>query len=153
MLTEAPRCLKIPGGAETTLAAPGDSWKSHNLCGRKENPGAPRHIRSLGWPPVSLYRVINYMMSHKPAYDWHLPAAFAGLGSDNALVELDRLVNPILDGRASPFVEAFVEVGLLRQESLRDFVEGLKPIVVDDGEKRLAVLPSNELRITYAIDF
>jgi len=46
-----------------------------------------------------------------------------------------------------------VEVGLLRQESVRDFLTVLKPVVIADGEKRLAVFPSNDLRITYAIDF
>src|SRR5262245_21565142 len=58
----------------------------------------------------------------------HLLASLAGLGIDNAQVELDGPEVPILDGSASPFVEAFVEVGLLRQESVRDFLTVLKPV-------------------------
>ena len=83
----------------------------------------------------------------------HLLAAFAGLGIDNALVELDGPEVPILDGSATPFVQAFLEAGLRRQESLRYFLSVLKPVVVAEGEKRLAIFPSNDFRITYAIDF
>ena len=83
----------------------------------------------------------------------HLLAALAGLGIDNARVELDGPEIPILDGSAAPFVEVFQEVGLLRQESLRNFLTVVQPVGVAEGEKRLAVFPSNDLKITYAIDF
>jgi len=83
----------------------------------------------------------------------HLLAAFAGLAIDNARAELDGPEVPILDGSAFPFVEAFQEVGLLRQDSPRSFLTILKPVMVGDGDKRLAVFPSNDFRITYAIDF
>jgi UDP-3-O-[3-hydroxymyristoyl] N-acetylglucosamine deacetylase len=83
----------------------------------------------------------------------HLLAALTGLGIDNARVELDGPEVPILDGSAVPFVEAFLEAGLVRQESFRNFLTVLKPVSVTEGEKRLAIFPSNDLRITYAIDF
>jgi len=139
--------------------------------------GKPVSLRVLPAPPNSGIKFIRTDQNHHPiparaeclgdtrlsttltrngiqvATVEHLLASLAGLGIDNAQVELDGPEIPILDGSASPFVEAFVEVGLLRQESLRDFLTVLKPIVVADGEKRLAIFPSNDLRITYAIDF
>ncbi|HEV8375100.1 MAG TPA: UDP-3-O-acyl-N-acetylglucosamine deacetylase [Candidatus Polarisedimenticolia bacterium] len=83
----------------------------------------------------------------------HLLAALAGLGIDNARIEVDGPEVPILDGSASPFVDAILEVGLLRQETPRRFLTVLRPVSVSDADKRLVIFPSNEFRVTYAIDF
>ena len=37
----------------------------------------------------------------------HLLSAFVGMGIDNAIVELDNLELPILDGSAQPFMDLF----------------------------------------------
>ena len=83
----------------------------------------------------------------------HILAAIAGVGIDNVRLELDGSEVPILDGSALPFVEALLETGLHRQESRRQFLTVLKPVSVTEGDKRLVIFPSNDLRITYAIDF
>jgi UDP-3-O-[3-hydroxymyristoyl] N-acetylglucosamine deacetylase len=83
----------------------------------------------------------------------HLLAALAGVGVDNARIEVDGPEVPILDGSASPFVEALLEVGLLRQEAPRRFLTILRPVSVSDADKRLVIFPSNEFRVSYAIDF
>ena len=53
----------------------------------------------------------------------HLMAAFAGMGLDNVLVELDGEEVPIMDGSAAPFVELITRAGLLRQMAPRTYLK------------------------------
>ena len=72
----------------------------------------------------------------------HLMAAFAGLGVDNVVVELDGPELPIMDGSAEPFVELIDLAGLCAQGAPRRVIEIVRPIVVADGDKRAALLPA-----------
>jgi UDP-3-O-[3-hydroxymyristoyl] N-acetylglucosamine deacetylase len=83
----------------------------------------------------------------------HLLAAIAGLNIDNVRVELDGPEVPIVDGSAAPFVSALLEAESLPQKAPRRYLTVLRPIVVAEGDKRIAVFPSNDSRTTYAIDF
>lgn len=83
----------------------------------------------------------------------HLLSALAGLEVDNALVEIDNLELPILDGSALPFVKAIREAGLRPQRARRVYAKVLKSLQVVDGVKRIAVHPADALRVSYAIDF
>ena len=51
----------------------------------------------------------------------HVLAALRGLGVDNALIEIDSVEVPIMDGSAAPFVEAIDEVGLTELDAPRRF--------------------------------
>src|ERR1700692_722352 len=55
----------------------------------------------------------------------HVLSAFVGMGVDNAIVELDNLELPILDGSALPIVEMLQRVGLRREKRLRPDLRGL----------------------------
>jgi UDP-3-O-[3-hydroxymyristoyl] N-acetylglucosamine deacetylase len=83
----------------------------------------------------------------------HLLSALAGLEVDNAIVEIDNLELPILDGSARPFVELITQAGIRRQRARRNFVKILKPVEVIDGMKRIIVYPADSLRVTYRISF
>jgi UDP-3-O-[3-hydroxymyristoyl] N-acetylglucosamine deacetylase len=83
----------------------------------------------------------------------HLLAACAGLGLDNALIEIDGPEIPIMDGSAEPFVFLIECAGLKAQEAPRRVIEILKPVAVADGDKRARLVPSAEARVTVAIDF
>ena len=69
----------------------------------------------------------------------HLMSAFAGLGVDNAFVDLDAAEVPILDGSASPFVFLIQSVGIEEQPVAKRFIRVKRPIEVRDrdasGEK------------------
>ena len=52
----------------------------------------------------------------------HLLSAFIGTGIDNAIVELDNLELPILDGSARPFVEMIRSAGIRKQRRLRTYM-------------------------------
>lgn len=65
----------------------------------------------------------------------HLLSALAGLEVDNALVEIDNLELPILDGSAEPFVELIAQAGIRRQRAKRSFVKILRPVGVKTDSK------------------
>ena len=83
----------------------------------------------------------------------HLLSAFIGLGVDNAIVELDNLELPILDGSAQPFVDMALRSGLKHQRRKRAYLKILKEVEVRDGDKFIAVYPANGYSVSYLIDF
>ena len=83
----------------------------------------------------------------------HLMAAFFGLGIDNARVELDGPEVPIMDGSAAPFVFLLKSVGFKEQNNPRRFIVIREPLEISDGGRSIALLPCNELKISYTIDF
>jgi len=83
----------------------------------------------------------------------HLLAAFAGLGIDNIVVELDGAEAPVLDGSAGPFVRLIADAGVQNQEKPRPMLKVLRPVIVREGNKQLAIWPSEMPSISYFIDF
>lgn len=86
----------------------------------------------------------------------HLLAALAGMGVDNARIEIDGPELPLLDGSAKLWVEAIASVGLVSQSVPRDeeHIGSLNsPIWVYEGDAFVAALPAPETRFTYGIDF
>lgn len=83
----------------------------------------------------------------------HLLSALHGLGIDNAAIEVDGPEIPILDGSARPFVDLLLAAGRKKLQALRRYLTLERPITIQQGERAILALPSNELRITYAIDF
>ncbi len=83
----------------------------------------------------------------------HVLSAFVGMGVDNAIIELDNLELPILDGSALPIVEMVQQVGLRRQKRSRQYLRVLKPVQVSDGEKFLGLYPAENFSVCYTINF
>jgi UDP-3-O-[3-hydroxymyristoyl] N-acetylglucosamine deacetylase len=83
----------------------------------------------------------------------HLLAALAGLGVDNAIVELSQAEVPIMDGSAAPFVYLIQEAGIRSLGVARTRMRILRPVSVADGDKSIAVFPSDEFRVSYTISF
>ncbi len=83
----------------------------------------------------------------------HLMAAFFGLGIDNAIVDLDGGEVPIMDGSAAPFVFLIKSGGIREQNSPKKFIVIKKAFKVVDGNRSVAIYPSNELKVSYTIDF
>lgn len=83
----------------------------------------------------------------------HLLAALAGLGVDNARIEVDGPEIPLLDGSAQEWVNAIASVGVMPQSSDRLVPPLTEPIWVRHNDAFVAALPSPELRFTYGIDF
>jgi UDP-3-O-[3-hydroxymyristoyl] N-acetylglucosamine deacetylase len=83
----------------------------------------------------------------------HLMAAFAALGVSNAVVEVDGPELPILDGSALQFVQLLDRAGFRRQEAPVRYIEILKPIRVQEGDKSAALLPCDRYEMRFEIDF
>ena len=83
----------------------------------------------------------------------HLLSAFIGMGVDNAIVELDNLELPILDGSALPFVEMITRVGLRQQRRKRTYLRILRPYEMREGNKFIGVYPAERYSVSYAINF
>ncbi|HMF90283.1 MAG TPA: UDP-3-O-acyl-N-acetylglucosamine deacetylase [Candidatus Angelobacter sp.] len=83
----------------------------------------------------------------------HLLSAFIGIGLDNAIVELDNLEVPILDGSAKPFVDLLLEAGLKQQRRKRSYLKILREIEVREGNKFIAAYPADGYTVAYSINF
>ncbi|MEZ9198998.1 MULTISPECIES: UDP-3-O-acyl-N-acetylglucosamine deacetylase [unclassified Shewanella] len=83
----------------------------------------------------------------------HLFAALAGLGIDNAIIEVDAPEIPIMDGSASPFVFLLQSVGIQEQAAAKKYIKITKPIRVEDGDKWAELKPFKGFRVDFAIDF
>src|SRR5262245_52876337 len=71
----------------------------------------------------------------------HLLSAFAGLGIDNAFVDLSAPEVPIMDGSAGPFVFLLQSAGIEEQPAPKRFIRVLKPVRAEEGEKWAELLP------------
>lgn len=83
----------------------------------------------------------------------HLMAAFAMLGVDNALVEVDGPEMPIMDGSSAPFVRILDRAGLRPQEAPRRYIEILEAVEVVEGDKRAALTPADGFEVAFEISF
>jgi UDP-3-O-[3-hydroxymyristoyl] N-acetylglucosamine deacetylase len=83
----------------------------------------------------------------------HLLSAFAGLGLDNAYVELSAEEVPIMDGSAGPFVFLLQSAGIAEQAAPKRFVRVLKSLQVEDGDKWARFEPYNGYKLNFEIEF
>ena len=83
----------------------------------------------------------------------HLLSALAGLGIDNALIELDGPEVPIMDGSARPFVFMIQSAGIQEQNDTKKFIRIKKTIEVRQDEKWAKIEPFDGFKVAFTIDF
>lgn len=83
----------------------------------------------------------------------HLMSAFAGLGIDNAYVDLTAPEVPIMDGSAGPFVFLIQSAGIAEQNAPKRFIRIKQAIAVEDGDKWARFEPFEGFKVTFEIDF
>jgi UDP-3-O-[3-hydroxymyristoyl] N-acetylglucosamine deacetylase len=83
----------------------------------------------------------------------HLLSAIAGLGIDNAIVEVSAAEVPIMDGSAGPFVFLLQSAGIAEQGVPKRFVRVLKPVEVRDGDKWARFDPYDGFKVNFEIEF
>lgn len=83
----------------------------------------------------------------------HLLAAFAGLGVDNAYVDVDGPEVPIMDGSAAPFVFLIQCAGVTEQKLPRRWLRIRKPVSVAKGDKKVSFLPDDCFRVSFFLDY
>ncbi len=83
----------------------------------------------------------------------HLMAAFAGLGIDNAIVDVTAAEVPIMDGSAGPFVFLLQSAGIEEQSAAKKFICIKKPVRIEDGDKWVSLEPWDGFKVSFSIDF
>lgn len=83
----------------------------------------------------------------------HLLSALAGLGIDNAYIDLNAPEVPIMDGSAGPFVFLIQSAGIQEQNAPKRFIRIKKPITVEDGDKWVRFEPFDGFKVSFTIDF
>ena len=83
----------------------------------------------------------------------HLLSAMAGLGIDNAYVDLSAPEVPIMDGSAGPFVFLLQSAGIEEQDAAKRFIRIKKPIRVESGDKWARFEPFDGFKVGFSIDF
>jgi UDP-3-O-[3-hydroxymyristoyl] N-acetylglucosamine deacetylase len=83
----------------------------------------------------------------------HLLSAMAGLGVDNAYVDVTAPEIPIMDGSAAPFVFLLQSAGLVEQHAPKKFIRVKREVTVTDGDKSAKFLPLEGFKISFGIDF
>ncbi len=83
----------------------------------------------------------------------HLLSAFAGLGIDNAYVDVSAPEVPIMDGSAGPFVFLIQSAGVEEQNAAKKFIRIKRTVVAEDGDKRAEFTPFDGFKVSFSIDF
>ncbi len=83
----------------------------------------------------------------------HLLSALAGLGIDNAYVDVSAPEVPIMDGSAGPFVFLIQSAGVEEQNAAKRFIRIKRPIRVQDGDKWASFEPYEGFKVGFTIDF
>ena len=83
----------------------------------------------------------------------HLLSAMAGLGIDNAYIDVTAAEVPIMDGSAGPFVFLIQSAGIEEQNAAKRFIRIKKSVVVKDGDKWARFDPFEGFKVSFNIDF
>ncbi len=83
----------------------------------------------------------------------HLLSAMAGLGIDNACIDLSASEVPIMDGSAGPFVFLLQSAGIAEQDAPKRFIRIKQPVLVEEGDKWARFEPFDGFKVGFSIDF
>src|SRR5690554_5736060 len=82
----------------------------------------------------------------------HLLSAMAGLGIDNAIIEVSAQEVPIMDGSSGPFVFLLQSAGIVEQDVPKRFIRIKRKIEIKDGDKSATFIPYNGFKVSFEID-
>ncbi|MBV53060.1 MAG: UDP-3-O-[3-hydroxymyristoyl] N-acetylglucosamine deacetylase [Coxiellaceae bacterium] len=83
----------------------------------------------------------------------HLLSALAGVGIDNAYVDLTAPEVPIMDGSSAPFVFLLQSAGIQEQSALKQFIKIKRQVIISDGDKKVSIAPYNGFKVSFSIQF
>ncbi len=112
-----------------------------------EIPAAPQYVARVSYATTLMRQGVMIATVE------HLLAALAGSHIDNCIIEVDSLEVPILDGSAEPFVELIERAGTAVLEAPRQFFRVLKPVEVEEGNRRMSISPAPNFSVSCLIEF
>jgi UDP-3-O-[3-hydroxymyristoyl] N-acetylglucosamine deacetylase len=122
---------------------------------RTDLPGAPSvkaHALNVNDTRMST-RIEDAKTGASVATVEHLMAAFAGLGIDNAYVDLNAIEVPIMDGSAAPFVFLMHSAGIEEQAAAKKYIRVKKDIELQDKDKLVRLSPYEGYKLKFTIAF
>jgi UDP-3-O-[3-hydroxymyristoyl] N-acetylglucosamine deacetylase len=112
-----------------------------------EIPAAPEHVAHVSYATTLMKSGVMIATVE------HLLSALMGCGVDNAIIEIDSVEAPILDGSSSPWVGLIEGVGVVELHAPRAYLRALKRVEVREKNRVMSIEPADEFRITCLIDF
>ncbi len=83
----------------------------------------------------------------------HLMAVLYAFGIDSLIIELNGNEIPIMDGSASPFVQAILRAGIKLLPEKKKIIKILKPFIIKEKEASVSFYPDSDFKITYCIEY
>ena len=114
------------------------------------NPAIPAHALNVG--NTQMATVIEKDGARVSTIE-HLMSAFAGLGIDNAFVDVSAEEVPIMDGSAGTFVFLLQSAGIVEQAAAKKYLRVLKRVEVEKGDRQVSLEPFNGFKIRLSIEF
>ena len=114
------------------------------------SPDIPAHAENVGETMLGTTLVMG---DARVSTVEHLLSAFAGLGIDNACVEVSAPEVPIMDGSAGPFVFLLQSAGIEEQRTPKRFIRIKKTLRVEDGDKWAQFDPFDGFKVNFEIEF
>jgi UDP-3-O-[3-hydroxymyristoyl] N-acetylglucosamine deacetylase len=114
------------------------------------NPAIPAH--ALNVSNTTMATVIEKDGARVSTVE-HLMSAFAGLGIDNAFVDVSGEEVPIMDGSAGTFVFLLQSAGIEEQAAAKRYVRILEPVEIEQGDRKVRLEPFNGFKVALAIEF
>jgi UDP-3-O-[3-hydroxymyristoyl] N-acetylglucosamine deacetylase len=114
------------------------------------NPAVPAH--ALNVTNTTMATVIEKNGARVSTVE-HLMSAFAGLGIDNAFVDVSAEEVPIMDGSAGTFVFLIQSAGIEEQAAAKRYVRILKRVGIEDGDKKVRLEPFDGFKVGFSIEF
>src|SRR5262245_55891091 len=112
-----------------------------------EIPASPEHVAHVSYATTLMKSGVMIATVE------HLLSALMGCGVDNAIIEIDSVEAPILDGSSGPWVELIERAGIVELEAPRAYLRVLKRVEVSEKDRVMSIEPDDEFRITCLIDF
>src|SRR5262245_19369473 len=112
-----------------------------------EIPASPEHVAHVSYATTLMKSGVMIATVE------HLLSALMGLGVDNAIIEVDSLEVPILDGSSKGWVDLIERAGIVKLQATRAYLRVLNGIEVREKDRVMSIEPAGEFRITCVIDF
>lgn len=112
-----------------------------------EIPASPEHVAHVSYATTLMKSGVMIATVE------HLLSALMGCGVDNAMIEIDSVEAPILDGSSRPWVGLIEGVGVVELHAPRAYLRALKRVEVREKNRVMSIEPADEFRVTCLIDF
>ncbi len=147
--------IALHSGARTNLSILPAPENTGIVFRRVDMPGKPE-VRAIVENVIDVRRATTIASRTTGAFVVtieHIMAALHASKVDNAIVEMDGPEPPIADGSAGPYFDLIRNAGVKEQSVPAEYWQGTGPIVFEDGGATLALLPADDLKITFTVEF